>query len=34
VRPSWAERIAPTYPAGPPPRKITSKEAIDGSRSE
>src|SRR6185437_4510829 len=32
VSPSCAQRIAPTYPAGPPPRKITSKEAI-GIRS-
>src|SRR5688500_8321565 len=28
-RPSWPHRMAPTYPAGPPPRKITSKEAMD-----
>ncbi len=28
LSPSWAQRIAPTYPAGPPPRKITSKEAM------
>src|SRR3954470_22711405 len=27
-RPSWAHRMAPTYPAGPPPRKITSYEAM------
>src|SRR6476659_9545486 len=31
-RPSWPHRIAPTYPAGPPPRKITSYEAIIGNR--
>src|SRR5438270_4564004 len=31
-RPSWAHRMAPTYPAGPPPRKITSNEAIKSVR--
>src|SRR5689334_20314136 len=31
-RPSCPHRIAPTYPAGPPPRKITSYEAIVGNR--
>src|SRR5215218_2044665 len=30
LSPSWAARIAPTYPAGPPPRKITSKDAMKG----
>src|SRR4029078_10562886 len=31
-RPSCPHRIAPTYPAGPPPMKITSYEAIVGNR--
>src|SRR5690348_16206455 len=30
---SWAQRIAPTYPAGPPPMKITSYEAMSSGRS-
>src|ERR1700730_9213509 len=28
-RPSWAARIAPVYPAGPPPRTIRSKDAME-----
>src|SRR5687767_7666981 len=32
--PSWAQRMAPTYPAGPPPMKITSYEAISSIRLE
>src|SRR2546423_84031 len=28
LRPSWAQRIAPTYPAGPPPMKIASNDGM------
>src|ERR1044071_2180885 len=32
VRPSWAARMAQTYPAGPPPRMMMSKELEATSR--